>query len=593
MTNSKTTKRALLSSAVALLLCFTMLLGTTFAWFTDTASTSVNTIQAGTLDVALEMKKDGDWVSAEGETLSFTENYWEPGCTYSLPELRIVNKGNLSLKYKVVITGIKGDAELNDVITWTIGSVAQGTEQKLAPGESKEFTIKGTMKTNAGNAYQGLKIEGIAITVLATQDTVEEDSTGIEYDKDAQYNTADANTTALFITSGNQVINEELYIDSSDTNGNSDVIRVTGGNHTIVGGNYTAYGTKSNSCLRVDGGTVTIKDGYFEVKGDNNCIYAAGGNIIIKGGTFVSEEPYNGHYWVLNVKDNSGSVITVMGGKFYKFDPSDANTGKGEIVIADGYKVVKDGEDWYKVVLDATEVSSADALAAEIANGGRIQLTDDITLTDIINISGDVAIYGNGHTITAGAGKDRVFNVQDNTNDISIKIYDLEIINNNRISYDRGISFYNNSGKIRLEMDNCTVETQHYAVNVASNNTRIEINIKNSNITGYCAAQTWSPNSKLTFENCILTGVNIWDGDDNDFATINVVDTAIGSEIELKNCTVNNEQTGTANQYFFSILADATVTATDCTFAENNVAVDVNDVQMDCNICSEGKLILK
>ena len=51
MADSKHTKRALLGSALALILCFAMLLGTTFAWFTDTASTTVNTIQAGTLDV--------------------------------------------------------------------------------------------------------------------------------------------------------------------------------------------------------------------------------------------------------------------------------------------------------------------------------------------------------------------------------------------------------------------------------------------------------------------------------------------------------------------------------------------------------------
>lgn len=349
MTNSKSTKRALLGSAMALLLCFTMLLGTTFAWFTDTASTSVNTIQAGTLDVALEMKENGEWVSAEGKTLSFTNNYWEPGCTYSLPELRIVNKGNLALKYKVVITGIKGDAELNDVITWTIGSVALGTDQRLEPGANAEFTIKGTMKTNAGNGYQGMKIEGIAITVLATQDTVESDSNNSLYDQNAEYSTADTNTTALLLTSGNQVINTTLSIDSDVTNGNSDVIRVTGGDHTITGGTYTAYGTKSNSCLRVDGGTVTIEDGYFEVGDSNNCIYAAGGNIVIKGGEFISAEPYAGHYWVLNAKDDSGSVITVMGGRFKNFDPSNAGTGMGEIVIADGYKVVQSDE-WYEVV---------------------------------------------------------------------------------------------------------------------------------------------------------------------------------------------------------------------------------------------------
>ena len=55
MTNSKSTKRALVSSTLAILMCMTMLIGTTFAWFTDTASTAVNKIQSGKLDVALEM----------------------------------------------------------------------------------------------------------------------------------------------------------------------------------------------------------------------------------------------------------------------------------------------------------------------------------------------------------------------------------------------------------------------------------------------------------------------------------------------------------------------------------------------------------
>ena len=88
MTNRKSTKRALLGSVVAMVLCLAMLIGATFAWFTDTASTGVNKIQAGNLDVALEMQNaDGKWVSAEGKTLDFVkaagaENeaiLWEPG----------------------------------------------------------------------------------------------------------------------------------------------------------------------------------------------------------------------------------------------------------------------------------------------------------------------------------------------------------------------------------------------------------------------------------------------------------------------------------------------------------------------------------
>ena len=194
MTNRKSTKRALLGSVMAMVLCLAMLVGATFAWFTDTASTGVNKIQAGNLDVALEMKDaSGQWVSAEGKTLDFVKAaageqvLWEPGCTYELPELRVVNNGNLALKYKVAITGIKGSAKLNEAIEWIIGDVAMGTEQHLAAGESNAFTIKGHMKESAGNEYMNESIDGIAITVVATQDTVESDSFNNQYDADAEY----------------------------------------------------------------------------------------------------------------------------------------------------------------------------------------------------------------------------------------------------------------------------------------------------------------------------------------------------------------------------------------------------------------------
>ena len=208
--NQKATKRALLTSVMALVMCVVMLVGTTFAWFTDTASTGVNKIQAGNLDIELQMKdNDGNWVKAEGKTLTFKTKdnraadkiLWEPGCTYELPELRIVNKGNLALKYKVIINGIEGDAKLNEAIDWTITRGNEndkltddisGFEYKMLPkaaGDadypSQTFTIKGTMKEEAGNEYQGLSIDGIGITVVATQYTYEKDSIDDQYDANA------------------------------------------------------------------------------------------------------------------------------------------------------------------------------------------------------------------------------------------------------------------------------------------------------------------------------------------------------------------------------------------------------------------------
>ncbi len=185
MTNSKTTKRALLSSAFAVLMCFAMLIGTTFAWFTDEAQASVSRIQSGTLDVDI-VDKEGN--SLEGRTLSFknadgSDNIlWEPGCRYSLEQFKVVNKGNLALKYSIQITGISGSAKLNEVIDWTFEGLAGGTGELLPQAASELITITGVMDENADNDYQNLTIDGIAITVFATQLSSEKDSIDETYD---------------------------------------------------------------------------------------------------------------------------------------------------------------------------------------------------------------------------------------------------------------------------------------------------------------------------------------------------------------------------------------------------------------------------
>ena len=208
--NQKATKRALLTSVMALVMCVVMLLGTTFAWFTDSASTGVNKIQAGTLDIALEMKNAaGAWESAEGQTLKFTdvnggENIlWEPGCTFKLPAVKIINKGNLALKYKVIISATSGDTKLAEVLdVYLNGADTNNTLKEAltstdpdgfahgnlrANSETNELVIALHMQESAGNDYQNLAIQGLAITVVATQDTVEYDSNNNQYDATAEY----------------------------------------------------------------------------------------------------------------------------------------------------------------------------------------------------------------------------------------------------------------------------------------------------------------------------------------------------------------------------------------------------------------------
>ena len=281
MTSSKSTKRALISGALSLLMCVAMLIGTTFAWFTDTASTAVNKIQAGNLKVDLEMQKpDGtNWESAEGKTLTFktTDNraadqiLWEPGCTYELPQLRVVNKGNLALKYKIQITGIQGDAKLNEVIDWTINNAAIDlTEGHLTAGQTgTAFTIKGHMQETAGNEYQGLTIDGIGITVVATQDTVENDSVDNQYDKDATYLNTDAQGNYL-ISNANELvffakaINTKIapYSNANNTFKLTADIDLGGRRWAPIGRMTDTYGTGESSTFKgnFDGGNHTVRN---------------------------------------------------------------------------------------------------------------------------------------------------------------------------------------------------------------------------------------------------------------------------------------------------------------------------------------------
>ena len=194
--NKKATKRALLTSVMALVMCVVMLVGTTFAWFTDTASTAVNKIVAGNLDVKL-LAEDGV-TSLEGATLEWQKAagaedgdiLWEPGCRYKLQPIIIKNAGTLALKYKIVISGIDGDAKLNKAIEWTINGVSLDEEKPLLAGAFDTLMIEGHMKEEAGNEYQGLSIDGIGITVYATQYTHESDSFNNTYDEDAGKDTA-------------------------------------------------------------------------------------------------------------------------------------------------------------------------------------------------------------------------------------------------------------------------------------------------------------------------------------------------------------------------------------------------------------------
>ena len=374
MTNGKSLKRALLSSAFSLIICVAMLIGTTFAWFTDTASTAVNKIQAGNLKVDI-VDQNGN--SLNGKSLSFrdvdnkTDILWEPGARFNLDSFKIVNKGNLALKYKVIISGINGSAKLLEAIDFTvkIGDAAEAAladwEGVLLPDgaaaadtmpvkETKLITISGKMREDAGNEYQGLSIGGIGITVLATQYTYENDSIDNTYDREAAYKGTQEFTSGTH-TLGNGGI-------ALDPNGVAVSVSGEGTNLTITGGYYDGGKGGNNICVAAaNGAEVIIKDGTFTVGGDatglgNSVIYSVGGNITIEGGFFYTDHSYRGKYYVLNQQNNNPGTITVKGGTFVNYNPANGDDNLGGNFVADGYTVITEtkanGDVWYTVVAE-------------------------------------------------------------------------------------------------------------------------------------------------------------------------------------------------------------------------------------------------
>lgn len=411
MTSSKSTKRALISSALAIIMCVAMLIGATFAWFTDTASTGVNKIQAGNLNVDI-VDKNGN--SLDGKSLSFkdvnnnTDILWEPGATFNLDSFKIVNKGNLAFKYKVIISGVNGNAKLLEAIDFfvKIGDAekvaladwdgillpdGEAATDTMDAGTTSDITISGTMKKEAGNEYQGLSIDGIGITVVATQYTYENDSFGSTYDKDAGYPVASAAEMKEALANGGIVsvnkdiktgnigdnvadcitisqpttLNLDAKIISPDGMGYNSInfcALIVDADTTINAGENGGINTGKNGGYALNvrkGANLTITGGSYY--GGGTAVQVQEGTLTITGGHFAVEafgEPY-GYNFLLNCVDsaykNGSAEIIVKGGTFVNFDPSNNTAeGAGTNFVADGYKVVSEsktnGEVWYTVV---------------------------------------------------------------------------------------------------------------------------------------------------------------------------------------------------------------------------------------------------
>ena len=364
MTSKKNAKKALFSSVLSLLLCASMLVGTTFAWFTDEVSSGVNTIQSGTLKIGVKYTQDGTtWNDLDSATDLFSGALWEPGHT-RVVALKLTNEGSLALKYKVGMnivsekagTNVNGDSfKLSDYLevstlnqqandSMGIGEITlslafQGEnsvgyedtnklsevsrEADLFVGDSHYLIIKVDMPASVGNeanAQPGKEASiQFGISIVAGQAAFENDSFGNQYDKDAAYGTP-AVTVKTFdelknaMTAGGTVkLGGDIVLDEKITvpAGSDVVLDMNGKKLTLKDVNVDpAITTKYGSTLTITGnGTFDLENNYFA------SFISPKGDVTIENGTFLRGKGGS----------NYGSFFVGING------------GKGKLVINGGY----------------------------------------------------------------------------------------------------------------------------------------------------------------------------------------------------------------------------------------------------------------
>ena len=449
MNNKRATKRALLTSVMALVMCVVMLVGTTFAWFTDTASTGVNKIQAGNLKMEVTYKNTvgGGFKEVDKATPVFNNDaLWEPGHV-EFAVLNVKNIGTLALKYKLGIniasetgsTNVYGNGfKLSDYIKFAVIDgesnnlsdrdklVAEAEKSEsvaaLNAGYTKEnHLLAGTtdnekvvtlvvwMPKSVGNEANYKVAEGITapsidlgINVVATQLTYENDSFGNEYDEDAEYpisvTTGDelqaivSNATAPVnivltnsITTNNFVIPEDKDV-TLDLNGRT---VTNAGSHTILNKGHL---TLTDSSADKSGQIISLKGNTAALRNGDNAV------CVVEGGT-ISRDGANGNTW--HVVENFGKMI-FNGGKVV------LKNGNG-FAITNGWNYFDPGASTTHAVMEINALElDTDSSGIKNCRYGDLTVNDvTVTSTGYWALSNDylgTAVI-NGGTLTSSSFK--------------------------------------------------------------------------------------------------------------------------------------------------------------------------------------------
>ena len=397
MNNKKATKRALLTSVMALVMCVVMLVGTTFAWFTDTASTGVNKIQAGNLDVQLLMRttdESGDTyyknigdshdVIFGGENSLVAQNnnqntLWEPGKT-QVAYLAVRNAGNLALKYNIILNvedggligaldyvivpqgtkfgdvvctdtvaswdAVKADAAKLTAGTFTAapnGCLDEIAHDKTNTNETEYFALVVHMDEDAGNTYMNKSVS-IDMKVVATQAAAEFDSFDNKYDKDAEYPIVAMDALQELINNAAEPVSVKLEgnIAGSLTVPQDKNITLDLNGFTLTGGDTHAILNRGTLCIKDSSGNGKIVASKANTSALRNAAVC-----VIEGGTFTRAAGEDNKWHTV---ENFGTM-TFDGGKVIAEDGQ-------SFAIVNGWNYINPGEQKATMTINNIEMKA-------------------------------------------------------------------------------------------------------------------------------------------------------------------------------------------------------------------------------------------
>ena len=449
MTRKHFTKKALLMSALSLLLCVSMLIGTTYAWFTDSVVSGSNVIKSGNLDIDVQYTLDGNnWNDLQGANNLFQKDLWEPGHT-EVVVLKVENKGSLALKYSAgmnIINEIKGktkaetDIVLSDILVVSTLSFAEAgidpifniaaetiksafnsengiayaaavpfksgnvlrEEKDLKPGAIEYIAIQVDMPETVGNEanHNGTNIPSIefGINIFATQYTYEKDSFDDQYDRIATVSTEAELKTALE-AGGNVLLAADIDLTQTITIPSDKTVKLDLNGKTITAPDVT-FGTAI--CAIQNQGTLTVT-GNGTIEGSYTALYS-NGNLTIEGGNFVAANGFGA--LIDNIYGTEASAAVINGGTFTGlgiYNPTDVTINGGTFNVGRDPDGASDHLSVKMTLFVSPTFTGAPNTANVVLNGGifngDVYIYDDgITETVFVNngatITGDVLDNG-------------------------------------------------------------------------------------------------------------------------------------------------------------------------------------------------------